>query len=136
MTFEDLPQDWDDNPITHDMLPDVVDLFVKSSDRFEGCLTLLLLTEDHRLMQPVAIEHFDPAQNPDEAEAFLTSMCELACDFGGTYVVARGRTGPAVATPDDHAWFEPVTRSLGNHLLAAFVATERDVVPLELDAVS
>lgn len=131
MTFEDLPLDWGENPITHELMPDVVDLFVKDSDRVDGCLTLLLLADDQQLVQPITVECFEPEEDPEHAGSFLTSMRELAEDFGGTYVAVRGRTGPSVPTPDDEAWFAPVRRALGERLVGAFVASREQVFGME-----
>lgn len=137
MTFEDLPEDWGSKPITPELMPDVVDLFVNGTDRRDGCLMLLPLDEDLCIANdPMAIGGFDPEPDPDKAEQFLQSMCALACEANCSYVIARGRSGPAVPTPDDDAWFGPVHRGLGNHLLASFVASSRGVVKYEAEALA
>ncbi|GAB3814391.1 hypothetical protein GCM10028820_10270 [Tessaracoccus terricola] len=137
MTFEDLPHDWDDHPITLELMPDVVDLFVRDSDRHSGCLGFFLLTEDRYLAtDPIMIHGFSPEPDRERVVGFLRGMCETACGAGLDYVLVRGRTGPAVTTPEDEDWFAPVHRELANHLLESYVATDRGVTRYEAGAVA
>jgi hypothetical protein len=52
MTFDDLPDDWSDRPLTDPALvADVLDLVVFARDRQQGAVSFLLCDEDARLVQ-------------------------------------------------------------------------------------
>jgi hypothetical protein len=56
MTFEDLPNDWSDRPLTDPaLLSDVLDLVVFEKDRAAGAVSFLLCDDEGRLVQPVTI---------------------------------------------------------------------------------
>lgn len=60
MSFENLRPDWPDLPLTDPTLAcDVVDLFLRVSDRMKRSALLLLCDEEDRLMQPVTVDGID-----------------------------------------------------------------------------
>ena len=78
MTFEDLPSNWADMPLTDPALAtNVVDLFLGERDRHADSLLLLLCDEHHRLVQPIVIDGMKwrcSAPELAEATAFLDQL--------------------------------------------------------------
>ena len=57
MSFEDLPADWPQRPVTDsEITADLLDLIVGDRDRAVGALGILLCGRDERLLQPVVVE--------------------------------------------------------------------------------
>lgn len=60
MSFEDLPAGWATLSLTNSAIAvDVVDLFLKTSDRIHNSALLLVCDEDGRAMQPLVINDID-----------------------------------------------------------------------------
>lgn len=122
MTFKDLPPSWGDHPVTPELLPDVVDLFVSEHDRVCGCLVLLLLDADHRLLQPIVVGDVPLHTGPTGGEEFFDQLAQMVSDDDGHVVVARGRRGGEDLTVDDEDWRAACSRAFGERLVAMFVA--------------
>ena len=57
MSFDDLPDNWPELPLTDQrLLADVLDLVVSEQSRRDGALYVLLCDENARLLQPIAID--------------------------------------------------------------------------------
>lgn len=124
MSFEDLPDDWPDRPLTEPRLvADVLDLVVKKSDRCAGALALLLCDPQGRLMQPVVIDRLPP--RPHEAQCcHIMSTIVSAMAGQGSLVVAIARREGLSITAGDRIWARAAeqvcgagVRLLGVHLL-------------------
>ncbi|QNN48541.1 hypothetical protein H9L10_09420 [Phycicoccus endophyticus] len=125
MTFEDLPDTWAAQPLEDPGLAaDVVDLLVGHADRLDGCLCLLLLDHDLRLVQPLMVAEVGPERDPWGArEGLLAVLAPL--DIGGV-LGARGRDGSVLLTDTDRQWHEmllDVCRHAEVPLLGAYLAT-------------
>jgi hypothetical protein len=134
MTFEDLPEDWPQRPVTDPALfDDVVDLVVAVRDRGRGALYILLCDEGGRLVQPCAVTDLGPGCEPDPhlIEPFAKALVDQ-CPDGGLVVVVARRGGPAPRETDVR-WAraaEAVCTGRGARFLAAAVATPSGVFRL------
>ncbi|WP_235735097.1 hypothetical protein [Nocardioides alcanivorans] len=130
MTFQDLPQDWSDHSLTRDLLPDVVDLFVGEAERLEGCLALLLLDSDRRLVQPIVISEMGDDAPSEDVSTFFAHLVAMIEDEDAHVVAARGRLGPAKPSEHDAEWGAFLRLHLGRRLAGLFLATPDSVVEL------
>src|SRR5215204_2378005 len=74
MTFEDLPQNVKDIPLTDRRLAaDVIDLLISEEDRAGGCVGLMVCDEEHRGILPIVLS--DVPHNAD-VDA-LTTLLDL-----------------------------------------------------------
>lgn len=111
MTFEDLPPDWEDRPLTDPRLvADVLDLFVSHRARHEGALVLLLCDGEDRLVQPVEIAEPHTAGDAAERSASLRSLFAMLADLepDAGVLAAVARRGGLSVTPDDACWAEAI----------------------------
>jgi len=125
MTFEDLPQDLRDLSLDDPIVrADAVDLFVGHVDRIDGCLAIVLLDDEHRIVQPVLITEMGEADPPMLAGPLRTLLTEVRPP---AIVGALGRTGSPLFTDTDRACHQVLVdlcRELGIALLGAYVATD------------
>jgi hypothetical protein len=134
MTFEDLPDDWPQRPMTDPALfDDVVDLVVAERDRARGALYVLLCDEEGRLLRPCAVTDLRPGREPDPRviEPFAKGLVGL-CPEGGLVVVVA-RCGVPTPQDTDVRWMraaEAVCNRWGARFLAAAVATASGVLRL------
>lgn len=134
MTFEDLPDDWPQRPVTDPALfDDVVDLVVSERDRARGALYVLLCGEGGQLLQPCAVTDLGPGCEPDPRliEPFAEGLVRQCPDGGLVVVVAR--CGAPAPRDTDVRWAraaEAVCNHWDARLLAAAVATPIGVLRL------
>lgn len=127
MTFEDLPDDWSQRPVTDPALfDDVVDLVVSEQDRARGALYVLLCDEGGRLLQPCAVTDLGPGYVPDPRliRPFAKALVRQCPDGGLVVVVAR--RGAATPRETDVRWVraaEAACHGQDARLLGAAVAT-------------
>jgi hypothetical protein len=136
MTFEDLPDDWPQRPVTDPALfDDIVDLVVAERDRDRGALYVLLCDEGGRLLQPCAVTDLGPGCEPDPRliEPFAKGLAGQ-CPGGGLVLVVARRGVPA-PRESDVRWAraaEAVCDGRDARLLAAAVATPAGVLRLSV----
>jgi hypothetical protein len=148
MSFEDLPADWPQRPVTDpEITADLLDLIVGDRDRAVGALGILLCSRDARLLQPVVVEAPDREassaerrQGFDNLRAAFCHLTEPSADSGDSglgMLVALARPGPALATPGDLRWRDTAVQSgldYGVTLLGVWLVTPEVIRPLPLRA--
>jgi hypothetical protein len=125
MTFEDLPDDWKQQPLTDPRLvADVLDLFVSDADRCAGALAVLLCDEQGRLLQPGIISDLDYESSEAERGRMLASFITHLTEFFDSVLFAVARADGLSVTADDERWARAVryacegkVRLLGFHLI-------------------
>lgn len=133
MSYDDLPADWPQRPLTDPTLTaDVVDLVVREADRAQGCLSILLCSREHRLVQPVTINDIEGVTPHERRRPFDIFLSGFGDRLGGI-VVAVGR--PRGYTPDDVArgWHEAAIAACREHrvpLLGTYLASVHGVVEM------
>jgi hypothetical protein len=106
MTFEDLPADWPQRPLTDPVLvDDVLDLVVDEPARRRGCLAVLACDDDVRLLQPLVIDELPSSCDPSLVQSLVDVVIEAFPDIAaGALVLALGRRDGLSITDDDRAW--------------------------------
>jgi hypothetical protein len=125
MTFEDLPDDWKQQPLTDPRLvADVLDLFVSDADRCAGALAVLMCDEQGRLLQPGIISDLDYESSEAERGRMLASFITHLTEFFDSVLFAVARADGLSVTADDERWARAVryacegkVRLLGFHLI-------------------
>ena len=80
MSFEDLPADWPQRPVTDsEITADLLDLIVGDRDRAVGALGILLCGRDERLLQPVVVEAPDLQASAAERRQGFDNLCAAFC---------------------------------------------------------
>lgn len=124
MTFQDLPKNFRDLSLDDPVLrADAVDLFVSQADREDGCLAIVLLDEEHRVVQPCVITEMGPAE-PAELPGVLRTLFDHVQP--PAVVLALGREGSALFTDLDrqcHQVLVDLCARTRIDLLGFFVAT-------------
>lgn len=127
MSFQDLPGNWSDYPITHpERAADVVDLFLETRDRQQNCLLVLICDEDGYLLQPVSIDrvpwHASPVERRQTFEPFTHHL--------GVRFIAAVSTGRHFPIDLAIQWRESAEEAVadgGGELVQFFAATSRGV---------
>ena len=138
MTFEDLPNDWSDRPLTDPALvSDVLDLVVFEKDRAAGAVSFLLCDDEARLMQPVTIGELPPTMTQAERVQCVSVMVD-GMSHRGAMLVALARDDGLSITAEDQAWCRAAQQACGSsvRLLGVHVVTmtgSRVVPPPALD---
>lgn len=136
MSFDDLPDNWPELPLTDQrLLADVLDLVVSEQSRRDGALYVLLCDEHARLMQPMAIDLLEAPDDPDARRQLMASVIDVTKHLGekGSYVVAIARRGGLSVTPDDEQWAAAVVSTQGSwRLLGVHVVTRDGSRPVPL----
>jgi hypothetical protein len=131
MTFENLPDNWSDQPLdTPGLAADVADLFVGMADREGGCVCLLLTDRDRRLAQPYLVGAVPEDADPGDLSPVLVELAGLLGDGAGAMVFVRGRAGSSLVTDADRRWHEMVRTTCRQgrlDLIGAFLATPSGV---------
>lgn len=129
MSFQDLPDDWPQRPLTdEDLVHDVLDLCVNNCDRDEGGIAVLALRSNLVLAQPVFVAGAIPAI---ERRTVLTNLL-LACtlqELDATVVVAIAHADGAL-TDEDRAVHQLVLEICAEHaitLLSTHLVTSCDI---------
>jgi hypothetical protein len=138
MTFEDLPADWAQRPITDpDVFEGVVDLIVSEQARREGSTYVLLCHEGGRLMQPICLP--DESHTVDVGQV-LSGLTRLFTEAAGegvhdvVMVIARpGRPAPTRRDHDLRAAFDGACRAAGVRLLGVAIAAPAGVTAFPAD---
>lgn len=140
MSFEDLPPDWAQRPVTDpEITADLLDLVVGDRDRHEGAIGLLLCGPGGRLLQPVVVSASrDEVQGDDYRRVFDV----MAHAFGDRpdgvrpgILVALARPDYRHAARDDARWRDAAVSSCGEHaidLLGVWVVTPEVLRPMPL----
>ncbi len=132
MSFEDLPADWAERPVTDpEIAADVLDLIVRDADRVTGSVVAVVCNAAGRVVQPVVVELPPDGVGPGEHRRFFDVVCMgIASASGDAHrggilaAVARSR-GPFV-TGDDREWHDAAARSCAQHgvrLLGTWLVT-------------
>jgi len=105
MSFEDLPADWPQRPLTEPQLvADVLDLCVSEAARHDGCLAVLLCDEQARLLQPCLVSDIDQISTEADRLKACTTFAIAAAHIGAGVLFALGRRRGLSVTADDEAW--------------------------------
>jgi hypothetical protein len=126
MTFDDLPDDWSDRPLTDPALvADVLDLVVLARDRQQGAVSFLLCDEDARLVQPVTITDIPATAAVDDRRRCLRTVVGAMSGRGGLLVAVAREDGLSVCASDE-AWRDAAVAecSDGVRLLGVHVVTQ------------
>jgi len=134
MTFEDLPSNSNELPLTDRQLAaDVIDLIIKESERAAGCVGLMLCDEGDRGVQPVVVNEVPHDADQRTFGDLLDAVLPLVAERSGSIVVGRGRPRGTRPTDADRAWHEEAIRGCRRHgvrLLGFYLATADGVFPL------
>lgn len=132
MSFEDLPADWAQRPVTDpDITADVLDLVIRDADRDTGCIAALMCNAAGRVVQPVVVELPPGGVPAGEHQRFFDLVCggmAAVSDFGdrGGILVAVARPRGPFVTGDDREWHDAGRRSCADHgvrLLGTWLVT-------------
>ena len=116
MSFDDLPSDWPNRPLTDPRLvADVLDLVVFEKDRRAGALSILMCDEDGRLVQPVTISELDPAATQEQRVRCLETLVE-AMRGTGAMLLALARPDGLSVTEADRAWLRAAETACGDEV--------------------
>ncbi len=119
MSFEQLPDDWSQRPLTEaGLVADVLDLLISFADRRSGGLAILVCDDQARLLQPTLMT--DPADSVPVAERsgiieFWIDMAEQL-EPGGGLLIAIVRANGLSVTDDDRVWCEVAARSCAERI--------------------
>ena len=144
MSFEDLPRDWPQRPVTDPAITaDLLDLIVTDRDRAAGALGILLCGRDDRLLQPVVVEAPDLSAHAAERRRGFDNICAALGHLGERgpdgrvaglgLLVALARPGPPLATAGDLRWRDTAQQSCRDHgvgLLGVWLVTPEVIRPL------
>jgi hypothetical protein len=137
MGFDDLPDDWDDRPLTDPRLvADVLDLLVPDKDRCAGALVLLVCDRNARLVQPVAVTDVDEVASEGERQRAVEVIIGMMDGPGSLHIALARRDGLSL-TEADRAWRRAAQRAcgagvrlLGVHGVTVAGSREGPAVPL------
>jgi hypothetical protein len=119
MAFTDLPDDWDQHPITTPTrLPDVLDLIVSDRARRTGALYLVFCDPTDRLLAPTQIEELPPDADPAAVRDALAPLLDtiLEVEPGAGVLAALARSGGLSVTRGDESWAEAVAAACAGRL--------------------
>jgi len=150
MTFEDLPSDWPQRPVTDATITaDLLDLIVTERDRAAGALGVLLCGRDERLLQPLVVEMPGYRLSAAERRRGFDNICAAFCHVGEPtaggvnadhgILVALARSGAPLVTSGDLRWrdtAEQSCQSYGVTLLGVWLVTPEVIRPLPSGAAS
>ncbi|HET8989048.1 MAG TPA: hypothetical protein VFN43_11090 [Humibacillus sp.] len=134
MTFEDLPKDVKDIPLTDRRIAaDVIDLLIGEEDRASGCVGLMVCDEEHRGILPIVLSDVPHDADLAALVRLLDLLLPLVVARGGSLLMGRGRPGGGVPTDVDRAWHQQTIESCRGHgvrLLGFHVATRDGITAL------
>jgi hypothetical protein len=154
MSFEDLPSDWPQRPVTDPTITaDLLDLVVTERDRAAGALGVLLCGRDERLLQPLVVEMPGYRLSAAERRRGFDNICAAFCHLGEPtaggevdggnadlgILVALARSGAPVVTSGDQRWRGTAEQSCeryGVALLGVWLVTPEVIRPLPPGAAS
>ena len=136
MSFENLPPNWADLPLTTTALAaDVVDLVVHEYDRDDGCLAMLLCDPSGVLLQPVVLDHLPTSYGESEVRELFGFLSHVRADRPLSVVLALGRPGGSPAQARIRAWASWAVdecRRAGVEVWSFFLATPGTVREVRL----
>lgn len=148
MSFEDLPSDWPQRPVTDPAITaDLLDLVVTERDRAAGALGVLLCGRNERLLQPLVVEMPGYRLSAAERRRGFDNLCAAFCHLGETpadgvaeavnadlgILVALARSGAPLVTSGDLRWRDTAEQSCGSYgvaLLGVWLVTPQVIRPL------
>ena len=124
MSFDDLPDDWSDRPLTTPTLvADVLDLVLAEADRRIGALAFLLCDGTGRLLAPAVVTDVPDDIENDERQRMIETFVRPLGPAGSLHL-AIGRQDGLSIRAGDRAWAAAAAevcaggpRLLGVHLL-------------------
>jgi hypothetical protein len=125
MSFQDLPDDWIQRPLTDPRhVADVLDLIVSDADRRAGGLAMLLCDDQGRLQQPVFISDVDHDSSEAERCLMFSRFVGHLASQVDSILFALARADGLSITADDESWARAIqyacsgeVRLLGFHLV-------------------
>jgi hypothetical protein len=140
MSFEDLPADWAQRPVTDPAITaDLLDLVVGDRDRHEGAVGVLLCGPSGRLLQPVVVSTpRAEVQGDDHRRVFDVMAHALGDPPDGAppgILVAVARPDYRHAERDDGRWRDAAVASCAEHgidLLGVWLVTPDVIRPMPL----
>lgn len=140
MTFEDLPADVKDVPLTDPhVAADVMDRIIDLESRAGGCLGVMVCDEEHRGVMPIVLSDVPHDADSSGLAQLLDLVLPLVVERGGSVVIGRGRPRGRVPNDVDRAWHQQAIDSCAAHgvpLLGFYLATREGVFPLPEPLVS
>lgn len=134
MSYEDLPEDWPERPVTDpELTHNILDLVVRMEDRMRGAVVFLVCDEADRLLQPFCVTDITEGMPPHERAELFGRLAQAIGEGAGGLMVCRARPGPATPTDDDRDWHQhalDALRGSGARLLGFHVATCDEIVEL------
>lgn len=121
MSFEDLPADWAERPVTDpEITADVLDLIVRDADRVAGSIVAVVGNASGRVVQPVIVELPPDGVGAGEHRRFFDVVCLGIASAAGTgdrggILAAVARTGLPFVSGDDREWHDAARRSCEQH---------------------
>lgn len=113
MSFDDLPDDWPQRPLSEPrFVADVLDLLVSEADRRAGALVVVMCDADGRVVQPVVVEDPDPDASEEERVRAIGVFVEAMGGCGSLLVALARRDGLSIR-PGDRCWDRAVRRACG-----------------------
>lgn len=114
MTFKDLPEGWDSEPIhTDDRVADILDLLISERDRRSGAVLVVICDERGCLVLANIVEDVGPPMDT-EAKRHLVGVFAAATEQleqRAGLMVGIARADGLSLTQDDRAW-GPVVRDV------------------------
>jgi hypothetical protein len=125
MSFQDLPDGWNEQPLTDPRLvADVLDLVVSDADRRAGGLAMLLCDHRGRLQQPVFISDLDYGSSEAERCLMFGRFIAHLAEQVEAILFALAREDGLSITADDQSWARAIqyacsgeVRLLGFHVV-------------------
>jgi hypothetical protein len=148
MSFEDLPSDWPQRPVTDPTITaNLLDLVLSQRDRAAGALGVLLCGRDERLLQPLVVQMPGYRLSDSERRQGFDNICDAFCHLGGPtgrgeaggmnpelgILVALARSGSPLVTSGDTRWRDTAEQSCqryGVALLGVWLVTPEVIRPL------
>jgi hypothetical protein len=135
MTFQDLPTDIAERPLTNEkLIADLLDLLIGEQDRHDGCLLLAVCDSESRLIQPIVITEMPGRPDLQVIESAIDIIVSAMADTNpdGAILVALGRRSGLSITADDHAWVRAIERGCHDRvrLLGVHVVTNEGSRPV------
>jgi len=124
------------------LTPDVVrthlDLVIGPEDRARHGIWFVLCDDRAQPVVHAAIDDVDPGAEAVECEAAVTPFATVLSESGnaGGLLAAVARPGPGRIGETDRRWFRAVhgvCRRLGVRVLAVYLVTPRETLPIHLD---
>lgn len=134
MTFEDLPADVRNVPLTNGRVAaDVIDLIISDDDRRSGCVGLMVCDEEDRGILPVVLSDVPHDADVSALRTVLDLILPLVVERGGSLLLGRGRPSGGVPNDVDRVWHQQTIdscRAHGVRLLGFYLATRDGVAAL------